>query len=107
MKSKWIFRVFAVVVFTITLFSIMVMLLWNWLVPAIFQGPTLNLWQAAGLLVLCKILFGHIGRTPWSRGQDSRKRIWRDKFNQKWSCMASEEKHAAQDSNPDESYQRV
>lgn len=42
-------------------FGWLVMLLWNWLMPAIFGLPALTFWQAAGLLVLCKILFGSVG----------------------------------------------
>jgi hypothetical protein len=39
-------------------FTAVTMLLWNWLVPAIFSGPAVTFWQALGLLVLAKILFG-------------------------------------------------
>ncbi len=39
----------------------LVMLLWNWLMPAIFALPELTFWQAVGLLVLCKVLFGTLG----------------------------------------------
>ena len=36
-----------------------VMLLWNWLMPAVFSGVrTIDYWQALGLLVLCRVLFG-------------------------------------------------
>ena len=38
-----------------------VMLLWNWLMPVIFGLPALSLWQALGLLVLMRILFGSFG----------------------------------------------
>ena len=34
-----------------------VMLLWNWLMPVIFQLPTISFLQAAGLFALSKILF--------------------------------------------------
>ena len=37
-----------------------VMLLWNWLMPVIFGLPALSLWQALGLLVLMRILFGSL-----------------------------------------------
>ena len=37
------------------------MLLWNWLMPDLFHLPAISFWQAAGLLLLCKILFGGIG----------------------------------------------
>ncbi len=39
-------------------FSAIVMLLWNWLMPAIFNLTTISFWQALGLLLLMRILFG-------------------------------------------------
>lgn len=38
--------------------GVVVMSLWNWLVPALFAGPVLHFWQALGLLVLTRILVG-------------------------------------------------
>jgi hypothetical protein len=38
-----------------------VMLLWNWLIPDIFGGTAITYWQAVGILVLVKILFGGFG----------------------------------------------
>ena len=35
-----------------------VMALWNWLMPPIFGLHTITYWQAYGLLILSKILFG-------------------------------------------------
>jgi hypothetical protein len=59
--------------------SVLVMLLWNWLMPALFAGVrTIDYWQALGLLLLAKILFGggHVrGRT-----------------HQHWNGMAVEER---------------
>lgn len=37
--------------------SAVVMLLWNWLIPVIIGWTAINFWQAAGLLLLCKLLF--------------------------------------------------
>ena len=34
-----------------------IMWLWNWIVPELFNGPTITFWQSAGLFVLCNILF--------------------------------------------------
>ncbi len=46
-----------------------VMLLWNWLLPPLFGWPTLNFWQALGLLALCRILFGGLGHSgPGHKG---------------------------------------
>jgi hypothetical protein len=39
-------------------FSAATMLLWNGLLPQIFGIATIGFWQAMGLLVLAKILFG-------------------------------------------------
>ena len=35
--------------------------LWNWLLPALFGWHEVSFWQALGLLVLCRILFGGFG----------------------------------------------
>lgn len=45
----------------IAVFGGCVMLLWNWLMPELFGLPTISFLQAAGLLLLCKILFGGFG----------------------------------------------
>jgi hypothetical protein len=35
--------------------------LWNWLLPPLFGWRQITFWQALGLLVLCRILFGGLG----------------------------------------------
>jgi hypothetical protein len=39
--------------------------LWNALMPAIFGLPAIGFWQAIGLLLLSRILFGRVG--GWGR----------------------------------------
>jgi len=39
-----------------------VMLLWNWVLPPLFDVRPITLWQGFGLLALCRILFGGFGR---------------------------------------------
>lgn len=39
-----------------------VMLLWNWLIPSVIGWGAIGYWQSAGLLLLCKLLFGGMGR---------------------------------------------
>jgi len=55
----------------LALISYIVMLLWNALIPVIFHVGAISFWQAAGLLILSKILFGfgHGGHRggPWMR----------------------------------------
>ncbi len=43
------------------LFGFVIMWLWNWLMPELFDLPILSYWQAVGLFILSKILLGGIG----------------------------------------------
>jgi hypothetical protein len=45
----------------IFVFGSVVMLLWNGLLPAIFGVKAITFWQAIGILVLSKLLFGGFG----------------------------------------------
>lgn len=56
--------------------GVVVMSLWNALIPVIFHLGVITFWQAVGLFVLCKILFGFGrggrmggGRGPWMRNR--------------------------------------
>jgi len=52
------------------LISYVVMLLWNNLLPDIIHVNPITYWQAMGIFILCKILFGFGkggGRGPWGR----------------------------------------
>lgn len=69
------------------LFTFVVMWLWNWLVPELFNGPVIEYWQTLGLLVLSKILFSGVGKgghSPSSKhcGETSSK--YRDKWKKKF-----------------------
>jgi hypothetical protein len=72
-------KVFTVIGFAILgiglffLFGLVVMALWNWLMPEIFGLKTLSYWQAWGVLALSCILFGRIGGSGNS-GKSDRKR---------------------------------
>lgn len=43
------------------LFGFVIMWLWNWLMPELFGLPALTYWQAVGIFILAKILFGCSG----------------------------------------------
>ncbi len=43
------------------LFGFAIMWLWNWLMPYVFGLPTINYWQAVGIFILFKLLFGGCG----------------------------------------------
>lgn len=68
------------------LFGYFVMLLWNWLMPVLFHLGTINYWQAFGIIILCKLLFGSFrfgrpghwkGKRPW-RNDWQENMDWRD-----------------------------
>ncbi|MCB0481571.1 MAG: hypothetical protein KDC83_09070 [Flavobacteriales bacterium] len=52
-----IFGIFAVTAMAI-LFGYIIMSLWNWLMPELFDLPVISYWQAVGLFILAKFLFG-------------------------------------------------
>ena len=85
-KRKWMFLpIFIAAVF---LFGAIVMGLWNAILPAVIGVKAINLWQALGILLLSKILFGgfHGG---W-RGRHGKER-WME-MKQKFADMTPEER---------------
>jgi len=64
------------------LFGILVKVLWNWLMPAVFGLPAITFWQAFGLVLLAKILFGAFGhgRHNHDRREDRRFHLRFKKF---------------------------
>jgi hypothetical protein len=54
--------------------GLVVMLLWNWLMPDIFGLKRLTYWQAWGLLLLCRILFMGFGMGNGGRRSDRKRR---------------------------------
>jgi hypothetical protein len=52
-----ILLVIGVLMLVIILLGGPLMLLWNWLMPTIFELPEITFWQACGLQLLATILF--------------------------------------------------
>lgn len=90
MKKHWIRKipfVIAIAALGITALSGIVMLLWNNVLAAVIHVSTITFWQAAGILVLSKILFsGFKGR----RGMGGM--MWKKQLFGKWESMSGEEK---------------
>ena len=88
MKRHWRralkFVVLAVV--AVVVLSVVVMSLWNWLMPAIFGSRLITFWQALGLLVLSRVLFGRFGAGP------RRRMHWRHRMMERWNQMTPEER---------------
>jgi hypothetical protein len=74
----------------VLLFGLITMTLWNWLVPVLFNGPTINFIQGLGLLLLSKILFGGFGGGRCSGGH--RGMYWKHRYADKLAAMSPEER---------------
>ena len=88
MRGRWLLRGLGLAVMAaafVAVCSLVVMLLWNALVPELFRGPVLGFWQAAGLLVLSRILFGGFQRRGWHGS-------WRHRRRERWERMTPEER---------------
>ena len=66
--------------------TFVVMSLWNWLTPALFGWHVISFWQAFGILVLCKILFGGF------RGRGHHNVYWRRRMMERWEKMTPEDR---------------
>lgn len=73
-------------ILAVIVFGWVTMLLWNWLVPELFNGRPINFWQALGLLVLSKLLFsGFSGKKH--HGSQGGSPYWKHRFYEKFSKM--------------------
>ena len=83
---KWLvlapFAILGILLFTF-IGGEVVKLLWNWLLPPLFGFREITFWQALGLLVLCRILFGGRGGHGWSRFSSRRTPEERERFRQR------------------------
>src|SRR3989441_12366746 len=70
----------------ITIGGEIVMHLWNWLLRPLFGWRQITFWQALGLLVLCRILFGGHG---WHRSGRSN---FRRRMKERCEHMTPEER---------------
>jgi hypothetical protein len=63
-----VLRILVMIVVAVAVAGLVVMALWNWLLPPLTGWHTVSFLQAIGLLILCKLLFGGF-RGPWMRGR--------------------------------------
>jgi hypothetical protein len=78
------------IVLVVFLSGEIVKLLWNWLLPPLFDWRSITFWQAAALLALCRILFGSHG---WRGGSSWRgRRKMRERMAERWQHMTPEER---------------
>lgn len=86
-RTNWKSRCLAMALLAVAgigLVGWVIMLLWNWLLPDLFIGAQpVGYWQALGILLLSRILFGGL------RG--SYRRDWRS-YGQRWEQLSPEER---------------
>ncbi len=57
----------------------LIMVLWNWLMPALFSLGTITYWQGFGIALLARLLFGGMGH-KWHGDDYSNKARYRYKY---------------------------
>lgn len=73
------------------LFTWIIMLLWNGILPGVITGvKVITYWQAMGILVLSKILFSGFGRRHGGGGWRNKEK-WME-MKEKFSAMTPEER---------------
>ena len=78
-------KIALVVVVAVTLMSLGVMALWNWVIPPVMGWKAIDFWQAVGLLVLARLLFGF-------RFGFGHRMHWRGRMMERWERMTPEER---------------
>ena len=93
MRRKLIFfaplAILGMVVF-IAIGGEIVLQLWNWLLPPLFGWGQISFWQALGMLLLCRILFGGFGFHGSGRS-NMRRRIG-ERIDERCANMSPEER---------------
>jgi len=87
MKRNRVLRVLKFALFAVVMVAVLgyvVMSLWNWLTPPLFGWHAIGFWQAIGILLLSKILFGGFRGGPGGR--------WRHRVKERWEHMTPEER---------------
>ena len=86
-RARRVVKFVILAILLVPLFGFVMMLLWNWLMPTLFGLPKIGFWQAWGLFVLSKILFGGF------RGQAGRHHR-HGHLHERWAQMSDEERAA-------------
>jgi Ca2+/H+ antiporter, TMEM165/GDT1 family len=79
-------RFVAFAALAVVVLGYIVMRLWNWLTPGLFGWHAISFWQALGILLLSKILFGGF------RGRVAGGMHWRRRMIERWEKMTPEER---------------
>ena len=90
-KKFWLKKIIGFIILgiaAVTLFGFIVMSLWNSILVAVLHIGIISFWQAMGILVLSKILFG--GFSGGCGGHRAGR--WKNEMKEKWQGMNEEER---------------
>ena len=74
----------------VAIFTLVVMALWNAILVPVVHVGAVTFWQAAGILILSKILFG--GFRGGGRWGNHRRNLWKQELHDKWGNMSTEDR---------------
>lgn len=81
-RIKWVILFIPIFIGGFFLFSGLLMLLWNAVLPAAVPAiKAIGFWQAMGIFALSKILFG------FNKGWGGRRGQWKQRMQEKWGTM--------------------
>jgi hypothetical protein len=86
MRGPRIAAIAALSLIVLLLVTLVIMSLWNALLPALFGWPAISFWQAMGLMFLSRLLLGGFPRGP------GRHLHWRHRMMERWQQMTPEER---------------
>lgn len=88
-KAQKLLFIIPMVIAVILLLGLVVMGLWNAILPQVIGVSAISFWQALGILLLSKILFGGFGK---GGGFGRRRMEWKRRMQEKWEGMNPEER---------------
>jgi hypothetical protein len=84
--AGWVLGGIVLAVVFAFLFGYFVMLLWNWIMPALFGLPEINYWMGFGIILLGRLIFGNFG-PGHHKPDDHHKYYFQTKFRkEKFPC---------------------
>lgn len=94
-NKKWfspgkIFFFIGMAILFVFVLGTVVMFLWNAILPDLVGVKPIQFWQAIGLLILSRILFGGFKFGSGAKKHHARRRQWKEK----WTNMSEEERAA-------------
>lgn len=93
---RWILKCIGwAILFALFAFALawVTMLLWNWLVPSLFGGPVIGYFEAAGLMILGRLLVGGFHRGGGHhRCKHHHHGYWKQRWEEKMANMSPEER---------------